>query len=94
MAFRHIVLFRIHDDVSEERLRGVIDVLASFALFPGVTTWYVERSLDERKGRIVVQDGTFESRVAFETYRLDAAHLQAGQMMAAISDWWVGDYET
>lgn len=94
MAYRHIVLFRVRDDVPEERLRGVIDVLASFVFFPGVTTWSVERSLDERKGRIIVQDGTFESRAAFETYRLDGTHQRAGEMMATIADWWVGDYET
>ena len=94
MAYRHIVLFRVRDDVPEEHLRGVVDVLASFVFFPGVTTWSVERSLDERKGRIIVQDGTFESRAAFDHYRLDATHQRAGEMMAAISDWWVGDYET
>ena len=92
-AFRHIVLFRVHDDVPDARLPEAIDGLASFSLFPGVTDWTVKLSLDARKGRIIVEDGTFESREAFEMFRVDPDHVRAGVMMAEISDWWVGDYE-
>ncbi|MAM38820.1 MAG: sulfite reductase, beta subunit [Erythrobacter sp.] len=93
MVFRHIVLFRIHDHVSDAYVDAVIDTLESFVLFPGVVSWRTTRSLDERKGRVVVEDATFESREAFERFRTDPAHASAAKTMAEIADWWVGDYE-
>ncbi|MDQ1218287.1 Dabb family protein [Microbacterium arborescens] len=53
-AFRHIVLFRIHDEVSDERVTEAIDALRSLAVLPGIQSWTVELSLDQRKGRVIV----------------------------------------
>lgn len=92
--YRHIVLFRVHDDVPDGRIEGVIDVLATFALFPGVVSWHVERSLDERKGRIIIEDAVFDGRVSFEAFTQDPGHRAVGEDMAKIADWWIGDYET
>jgi hypothetical protein len=94
MAFRHIVLFRVHDDVDIELLGRTVEELDQFAHLPGVMSWAVRRSLDEREGRIIVEDATFESREAFEKFRADPRHIEAGRRMSLISDWWVGDYLT
>ena len=94
MAFRHIVLFRVHDDVDIELLDRTVEELDQFARLPGVVSWTVRRSLDERKGRVIVEDATFENREAFESFRNDPDHIAAGQRMSRISDWWVGDYLT
>ena len=91
--FRHIVLFRIHDHVTDDYIEAVIDTLQSFQLFPGVVAWTTTRSLDTRKGRVVVEDATFESREAFERFRVDPAHKSAAKTMSEVSDWWTGDYE-
>ena len=91
--FRHVVLFRIHDHVSDAYVDAVIDTLQSFMVFPGVVSWTTTRSLDERKGRIVIEDALFESRAAFEHFRGDPAHVSAAKTMSEIADWWVGDYE-
>lgn len=93
MAYRHIVLFRIHDGVDDGFIDGVVDMMETFLLFPGVVSWVATRSLDERKGRVIIEDATFESREAFEAFRDDPAHLSMARTMSAISDWWIGDYE-
>jgi hypothetical protein len=94
VTLRHIVLFRVREEVDDERLDDLMAALGAFAMFPGVTSWIVARSLDERKGRIVIEDATFKSPEAFEGFRADTAHARVAQMMSEISDWWVGDYLT
>lgn len=89
---RHIVLFRLHDDVSEADIGAAVAELRALGALPSVHAWRVEQSSDTRKGRILIEDATFASAKAFEAFRRDPAHLAAGAMMAEISDWWNGDY--
>lgn len=90
--FRHIVLFRVHDDVSDERVTAALSALRSLALLPGVTSWRVELSLDARKGRVIVEDATFVDEPAFEAFRRDPRHTEVAAAMSTIADWWNGDY--
>lgn len=90
---RHIVLFRVHDDVSEADEDAAVAALRALGSLPSVHAWRVERSSDTRKGRIVVEDATFASASDFEAFRRDPAHVAAGETMAGISDWLNGDYE-
>lgn len=89
---RHIVLFRLHDDVADADVDRAITELRALGSLPSVSAWRVERSSDTRKGRILVEDATFASASDFETFRRDPAHVAAAAMMAEISDWWNGDY--
>jgi len=93
VAFRHVVLFSIHDDVIDDRVSEAMERLRSLADLPGVTAFAVARSLDERKGRILIEDATFSDVATFAAFRGSPDHLRVGTEMAAISDWWVGDYE-
>lgn len=94
MAYRHIVLFRVHEEIDDARLQEAVAALKAFAQFPGVESWVIASSLDTRKGRIVIEDATFVDRDAFDLFRRDAGHLRAAQMMSDVSDWWIGDYFT
>lgn len=91
--FRHIVLFRVHDDVSDDRVTAALEELRSLAVLPSVASWRVELSLDARKGRVIVEDATFSDAAAFERFRRDERHLAVGDTMSEIADWWNGDYE-
>lgn len=91
--FRHVVLFRVRDDVTDPDLSAAIDELRAVGKAPGVTAWTVEMSLDTRKGRIVVEEGSFVDRSAFETWRAGDAHKRVAERMAGLADWWVGDWE-
>ncbi|MEV5040322.1 Dabb family protein [Microbacterium sp. LMI1x-1-1.1] len=93
MAYRHVVLFRIYDHVEEHDVAGAIDRLGTLADLPGIVDWRISRSLDERKGRIVVEEATFESAETFAAFRAHPRHQTVAAEMAAISDWWIGDYE-
>lgn len=90
--FRHIVLFRVHDDVSDDRVTAALHELRSLAVLPGIAQWRVELSTDTRKGRVIVEDTTFTDHAAFTAFRDDPRHSRVAEQMSAIADWWNGDY--
>lgn len=90
--FRHIVLFRVHDDVADERVTEAIDALRSLAVLPGVVHWRVEESLDRRKGRVIVEDATFIDDHTFAQFRIHPEHVRVAEQLSRIADWWNGDY--
>lgn len=92
MAYRHIVLFRMHNGVREEDIEGAQFELRALGASPEVIHWRVERSLDERKGTVLVEDGTFADESTFARFRDSPAHRAAGAQLALIADWWIGDY--
>ncbi|CAL4860852.1 Dabb family protein [Microbacterium sp. MM2322] len=94
MGYRHVVLFRIHHDVEENDVTGAIDQLRTLADLPGITKWEVARSLDERKGRIIIEEATFTDITAFTAFRTHPRHQRVAAHMATISDWWIGDHLT
>lgn len=94
MAFRHVVLFRLNDGVSSARIDDAIEQLEGLGTLPGVVSMVIARSLDGRKGRIIVEDATFIDAAAFSAFRASPRHTAVGSQMAEISDWWIGDYES
>ncbi|TDL46281.1 Dabb family protein [Microbacterium oleivorans] len=91
MGYRHIVLFRVHDTVEEHDVAHAVDQLTSLAGLPGITSWQIARSLDDRKGRIIIEEAEFTDADAFAAFRSDPRHQSVAAQMAAISDWWIGD---
>lgn len=89
-----MVLFRVRDDVTDPDVSAAMDELRAAGNALEVTAWTVVLSLDTRKGRIIVQDGTFRDRCAFETWRAGEVHRQVARRMAGMADWWVGDWST
>lgn len=92
MTYRHVVLFRIHDNVEEYDIDAAVVALRSLADLPCVDEWHIARSLDERKGRILIEEATFADESAFAAFRAAPRHRDVASLMAEISDWWVGDY--
>jgi len=93
MAYRHLVLFRLHDDLTADdvdRARRTLDELGAAS---GATAWRVAESLDDRKGRVLVEDATFESEAAFRAFHTSEAHRRAVEAMSELSDWLTGDHE-
>tara|TARA_R100000365_G_C2734598_1_gene64202 strand:- start:10 stop:300 length:291 start_codon:yes stop_codon:yes gene_type:complete len=91
-VFRHIVLFRVHDDVSDAEMEKAVSALRGFGDDIEAVSWTVEVSLDSRKGRVIVEDATFADAGAFQRFRAHPAHIDIAGRMSRISDWWVGDY--
>lgn len=92
MSYRHIVLFRVFDDVTDARVSQALAELRSLASLDCVQSWHVEVSLDTRKGRVIVEDATFADAAAFEEFRADPSHVRVAAGMSEIADWWNGDY--
>lgn len=92
MTYRHVVLFRIHDHVEEHDIDEAVDALRSLADLLCVESWNIARSLDERKGRILIEEATFADEDAFAAFREDSRHRDVAARMSEISDWWIGDY--
>ena len=93
MAYRHVVLFRVHDDVDDARVDEAVAALRALAAVPGVLEWTVRLSDDERKGRIIVENALFESRATIESFRVHPLHQTSSDLLREIADWWIGDYE-
>jgi hypothetical protein len=92
-VIRHIVLFRVHDGVSDADVDAAIAELRSLASLPFVHSWRVERSSDTRKGLVIVEEASFASEADFAEFRRDPKHLAVGETMARLSDWLNGDYD-
>ena len=92
MTYRHLVLFRVHDHVPEPDVQAAEQALAGLGALPGVVEWTVRRSDDDRKGRIVVENGLFDDADALAAWRDLPEHRAVGERMREIADWWIGDY--
>ncbi|MCJ1706802.1 Dabb family protein [Microbacterium sp. VKM Ac-2923] len=91
--FRHVVLFRVRDGVDSDDISDATMSLRKLGVHRLVVSWTVATSLDERKGTIIVEDGTFADSADFQEWKTSDAHRHAVDLMARISDWWVGDWE-
>lgn len=89
--FRHIVMFRIHDDVNADAFHAAVLALEGLGRETNALSWEVFESLDTRKGRILVEDATFDSPDDFAAFRALPAHTEVQVLMSAISDWWIAD---
>lgn len=88
------MLFRVRDEVADPELLAAMRLLRALGQVADAVEWRVERSLDARKGRIIVQDATFASSKEFEAFRALEAHQAAGKKMSEIADWLVGDFDS
>ena len=92
MVYRHIVLFRMRPDVLDSEMHAAIADIRSVMAPPISRTCSVMQSLDDRKGRMIIEDATFDDAAHFEAFRRSEAHRDLGVRMESLADWWVGDY--
>ena len=89
--FHHVVLFRLHDDADIDAAVAALDAAKPVA---ELVSWQVERSLDERKGRVLAQLSVFESVDAFHAWRDSDQHQAAVAHMREVADWLIADWES
>lgn len=96
MAYRHVVLFRLRDGVSDAQRLAARHLLEDLGdevhAHSGLLSWRIEESLDARKGIVLVEEATFATGEDFEAFRASDAHRRAALEMAKVADWFVGDY--
>ena len=89
--FHHVVLFRLHDDADLDAAVAALDAAKPVS---ELVSWQVERSLDERKGRVLAQLSVFESVDAFRAWRDSDRHQAAAAHMREVADWLIADWES
>ncbi len=85
---RRVVIIKLHDDVSEQTKKDILQKLMALGESPDVRNWLVKESLDTRKGQIIIEEGIFESEAAIERFRLSPEHQTVGKYMSQLADWW------
>lgn len=93
MPVRHLILFRVYDDVLDTDVERALGLLRGLRHLPGILEWRVELSTDRRKGRVIVQDSVFADAAAIGAFRLAPDHKVSSDLLATMADWVVGDYE-
>lgn len=88
----HTVMFKLHDDVTDEIRTEAVQKLTSLGSEPQVLSWIIKESIDTRKGQIIIEQATFENEESYQAFRTSPAHVEVGDFMKEIADWWVGDY--
>ena len=89
---RHIVLFVIHEQATDEQARDGVLALRRLGDAPGLLEWRIELSQDLRKGRVIVENALFVDQAALTAFRQGPAHRAAANLLAGMADWVVGDY--
>ncbi len=89
-ALSHIIVFRLYEDADPDEVLGRLRSLADEV---GLLEWRVERSLDERKGIVLVQNSLFSCREDLERFRVAPRHTEVSRYMSTVADWWVADFE-
>jgi heme-degrading monooxygenase HmoA len=88
--FHHVVLFRLNDEADVD---AAMAVLRAAEPTSGLVYWRVERSIDERKGRVLAEIAVFESAEDFRAWRDSQLHHDAATYMRDVSDWVTADWE-
>ena len=89
---RHIVLFVIHEQATDEQARDGALALRGLGDAPGLLEWRIELSQDLRKGRVIVENALFVDQAVLTAFRLSPAHREVADLLAGMADWVVGDY--
>lgn len=87
-VLRHVILFRLREGADADR---GLALLRSFRP-PGTLKWVIERSVDERKGVVIVEDATFVDQSALDAFRVSEEHAEAVAFFREHADWLVGDW--
>lgn len=92
-SIRHIILFKLYENVSSNEVAKAIQLLRTLGTGDeGILEWKIEKSIDVRKGIIIIENGLFKDKNAYERFRKSDNHLKTVDFMSQIADWTVGDY--
>lgn len=87
-VLRHVILFRLREGADPDTAVRLLRESRP----AGALKWVIERSVDERKGIVIVEDTTFPDADALEAFRMSAAHKASVDYLREWADWVVGDW--
>ena len=87
-VLRHVILFRLREGADADTAMRLLRESRP----EGALRWVVERSLDERKGVVLIEDATFVDADALQSFRDSEAHERSAAYLREWADWVVGDW--
>lgn len=87
-VLRHVILFRLREGADAETAIRLLRESRP----DGALKWVIERSIDERKGVVIIEDTTFPDAEALQAFRVSDAHQESVEFMREWADWVVGDW--
>lgn len=89
----HAVNMRFHDEASPEDVTKAIQLVEGLRKLPGIRSWIVvPQSLDERKGRRLLEFGVFENGQALLDFRVHPDHTEVTDHLQNVADWDIVDF--
>lgn len=92
MRYRHIVLIRFREEAPVGIAADAEALLRELGLRSEVLEWTIERSVDTRKGLVLVENALFASLDSFHAWRASREHSNVTDLLGQHADWLVGDY--
>lgn len=90
----HTVMITFRETATDSDIAQLIEELRSLQELPGVMALMVRgESLDQRKGRIVLEQVVFENGQAFLDWREHPRHQAFAERLRGFADWVISDSE-
>lgn len=90
----HVLMFKFRDEASKEEIDTSIEMAKKLGELPGIVGWNIQESIDQRKGRTVIELGVFESGQAFLDFRDHPVHQEFATYVRDYADWNIVDFES
>lgn len=90
---RHIVLFKLYENTTPVQQQEALNLLHKLgADNSNLLEWTITKSLDTRKGIILIENGLFADEDAYLEFQKSDKHFKVADYMKNIADWVVGNY--
>lgn len=90
----HAVVMRFRDEASHEDVTKAVQLVEGLKDLPGILSWMVvPQSLDERKGRRLLELGVFENGQALLDFRVHPDHTEVTDHLRNVADWDIVDFQ-
>jgi hypothetical protein len=90
--FVHTLIFRFRAEAPVETIEKSLQMLTELESLPGVLVWMIQESIDQRKGRTVLERGVFQDGQAFLDFRNAPQHQAFANFVKDYADWDIVDF--
>ena len=89
----HALMFNFRDGAPQEAVDRAVRMVRALGELPGILAWTIQESLDQRKGRTVLELGIFKNGQAFLDFRDHPEHQAFTGYVRDYADWNIVDFE-
>ena len=93
LVFVHLILFALYPEADEDIRNEALSLMAEMCETEGVIKYQIAESTDTRKGVVLSELVVFESREAFDAFKLTPRHVTYAEFIRDWADWKISDYD-